>query len=336
MWKEKLREFIFEKDVDGNYNVDTEYIMGIWDIFPNLVPFKETDRGYAGQRWKIKNDIDKYKQENNSEMVRNKIMEFLEVIVEQSINEEAKSFIWPTMIKESNLNMIGEGVEEEEELWRVLYLIYTGVKFGSYIVNMDNIGDSGRKWLRNTLITSTVIMGRKGLDFKPIMERLKIRFNPASQPFFSTLVLLQFWAVKGLEDWRKYEGETNVEPWERIISEKFGADFGWSENTTLVIFGRETKGMYHVFPQSINLIKKWLNPENTTVEFLNSIVNISDQQLRELATKKREMLVYYLLRYHRINGELLSQIIEIKCNTELKKHRGIYGVAGAKQFYGIL
>ncbi|MEM3290405.1 MAG: hypothetical protein QW046_02705 [Candidatus Micrarchaeaceae archaeon] len=336
MWKEKIREFIFEKDLDGHYNVDTDYIKGIWDVFSNLVPLKETNTGYVGKRWKILKEIEKYEQEKNSEMVRNKIMEILEIIVDQYLNEEVKSFIWPTMIKEPNLNMIGEGVENEEDIWRVLYLIYTGVKFGNYIVNVDYIGDTGRRWLWNTLVTSTTIMGRKGLDFKPIMERLKISFNPLSQPFFATLVLLQFWAVKGMEDWRKGEGEVNVEPWKKIISEKFGVDFGWSENTTLVIFGRETKGLYQAFPQSINLIKKWLNPENATLEFLNSIVNISDQQLRDLAIKKREMLVYYLLRYHNINGELLSQIIEIKCNTELKKHRGIYGIAGAKQFYRIL
>lgn len=208
MWKEKLREFIFEKDAEGHYNVDTEYIMGFWDIFSNLVP-KNGRKRYPRMRLEIIKEIKRYEQEHNSEMVRNKIMEVLEVIVEQSLNEGVMSFIWPTVIAESNLNMGGEGIEKEEEIWRVLYLVYTGVgfgrydryrKYGRYIVNVDNIGDAGRKWLWKTLITSATIMGRNGLDFKPIMERLKIRFDPAAEPFFSTLALLQFWAIKGLED----------------------------------------------------------------------------------------------------------------------------------------
>lgn len=325
MWKEKLKEFICWKDSEGKYIVNVDYLSGIAQLFPNLKPRKPSKKRHTGERWKIWQGIENCTDED---IKREYFMQLLETIASQSMEEGFSSFTWPTMIQQSNLQLKGEKNPSEESIWKTLFLIYSSVKFGNYLVNLDNVSDNGRRWLWQTLVTSKVVLHGRA-DLTPIGRSLKVSLL-YSEPFFNTLALLGFWAKK------MYEERGKGESWQKYLQSRL-PQLGWTENTSLIIYGREEKGVYHSFPRLSNVVIYWLNPSMRLIEFLNSLVSRAGSKERELEGKEREKLVFYLFKYNHINGEILSKLIVMKSSRELSSKKGrAQDIYGAREFFSKL
>jgi hypothetical protein len=339
-WKEKLKEFMFMKDQDGMSIVPVEYILGISEIFPNMLPKKvPKDRSsYSYKRWEIWKQI-----QNTSDNSRKKelFLEFLECIVEQAMNEGSNSFIWPTIIgkdSESNLWMNGEKTPAPENLWETLFYTYSSIRFGKYLINFINVDDNWRKdiWLR--LITSKVLVSNsKTCDFSRICKKLKIWKLRDDEPFFNSLALMYYVFTEEFEN----DGHPAENGWRSFI-QQYLKKYKWGEDSGLIILGRETKGSVQIFSRLSSFVTYWLNPERNLVKFLDSLIMIPDikqssqNKKRERLGKEREKLVFYLLKYHQINGELLSKLVSIKVCEELNSEEKINGIYGAKGFFSSL
>ncbi|MGC8913532.1 MAG: hypothetical protein ACP5LE_06380 [Thermoplasmata archaeon] len=328
MWKEKFKEFIKWKDESGNYIVEIEYLLGIARGYPNLIPKKEPKDGSSKERWDIYQQILK---ENDKNAQRDKFVSFLECIVDESIQKGLSSFTWPTVIVAPNLWLDGENAPSKEDIWHVIYLTYSSVKFGNYLINLDYVSDAGRRWFWQTMVTSRVIAKEKS-DISPLRENLKVDAR-TSEPMYCSLCLLGF-LFRKIEEDEKQKEEKEMATWQKLLHQRYLSRLGWSDQTTLILFGREQKGIFYSFPRVIEIVK-WLDPSIKLIEFLNSLVLVVKDE-REVAGKEREKLVFYLFKYNHIYGELLEKLVTMKCNYELKKKGKIYGISGAKNFFSNL
>jgi hypothetical protein len=200
------------------------------------------------------------------------------------------------------------------------------------------VDDNWRKeiWLRH--ITSKVLVSNsKTCDFSPIRKKLKIWPLRYEEPFFNSLALMYYVFKEELEN----DGYPTGDGWRAFI-QQYLKKYKWSEDSGLIILGRETKGSVQIFSRLSSFVTYWLDPEGYLVEFLDSLIRIPDinqssqKKMRERLGKEREKLVFYLLKYHRINGELLSKLVSIKVCEELNSEGKINGIYGAKGFFSRL
>ena len=319
MWREKLIDFIRWDDVDIRYLYKTAQAV------PNLIPRRPSKKGYEMKRREIGERLSK-DLETSTGKAKEDFIELLDLIVEQTLEEGFSSLTWPTMIEEPNLSLVGEKEPTEEDVWRLLFLIYSSVRFGRYAINLDNVTDAGRKWLWTKLVTGKVILKERA-DLSPIREELHVDVRN-SEPMFVSLSLLGF-IVKRIEEELKGEEED--------IFAKFLPKLGWREDTSLVIFGRVGKGIFNVFPRVSKVVQRWLQPPEIILSYLNAFTNLRiEDKKKDLLRKEREKLIYYLLKYDHINGELLSKLTSLKCSYELEVKGGYRGIPKADKFFSML
>jgi hypothetical protein len=126
--------------------------------------------------------------------------------------------------------------------------------------------------------------------------------------------------------------------------DKLDREYKISDDTTLILFqlGREKKEI-HYFSKLTSFVRRWFKDyierredRPSLVTFLDSITTTSPSNKNlKLISSLREKLIFHLLKHNSINGELLSQLVTIRINDDMKSQKP-YGIFGAKQFFAKL
>jgi hypothetical protein len=287
--------------------------------------------------------IAKIRNQGTSAMV-DRIEDIITYLVNDATSKKRyTSSILPTIVSPQQAPNFWFRNEKEptmEEVYRLLYIILTGVYQGSYIVNLDNVDVSVREDFRNWLIKKNIVIFpgngiRGGINLKEIFNRLKIHGFPLSEFCFSLLILSYF------VGWLKYKMEIPkfIQEMEDIGLPPILSKIGIEDTATLVIFNlhRQKKEM-HIVPRLKDFIVKWYEEYLTGREdsifllsFLSSLY-VKHKDYRKIIDKIMNKFIYYLLREY-VNGELLVNMINIKIKYELKERKKRpYPIRKAKAF----
>jgi len=285
--------------------------------------------------------------------IRNKgfysFVEELEKVIDYLVNDAIKrrrytASILPTMISPQqapNFWFRNEKEPTKEEIYRLLYIVLTGLYRGNLIINLDNVATSLMRDFRKWLISKeTLILPEEkttgGLDPRKIINELNIHSFPLSE-FAFTLLLSSYFSK-----WLKDEIERKTE-WKRKM-EELGlsstlSDAGIDDAVTLIVCNiHRQKKEIHVFSRFKEFILRWygdfLNNKAESIDlilFLSSIY-VRHKDYRKISEKMMDKFVYYLLRGY-ISGELLVNLINLKIKYELKERKGSpHSIQKAKEF----
>ncbi len=314
-WKKRLEDFVFKEDTDGNFVVDMRYMQGIVRTLAGRA-LRNWLQGERGRYWReMEKQIGR-----DEEGARESFMNFIGAIAESIISKGYSSFFLPTIVGEKNLYFSGEEEPAEEIVWKILYLSYTSVKFGNALVNFDYISDEGRAVIWHILTTDRVIIENR-TDMRPIKKRLNIKLR-ASKEFFNTFSLLAFLREKV----RREMEHDNM--W--LACRK---KYGFNDMTSIIMMRRkQTKGEYYVFSYLSSLFQKWL--DQRIVAFFDSFTNISGARRKDVEhiSEEREKLIFHLLKYKEIPGELLAKLTGLKIEHESGRERH-YGIRNTNFFF---
>jgi len=139
------------------------------------------------------------------EEVEGKTQEILEFIVKKALIEGYNTLVVPCMISKYQAPnfYIQDENPREEELWRFLYLLLTGIHGRDYVLNLDNASDEllndFRAWLvnKNYIILSSEY---SGLNFGELFSSLNVPRAVLLEEFIVSFLLLscfaKFWKDK--------------------------------------------------------------------------------------------------------------------------------------------
>lgn len=231
----------------------------------------------------------------------------------------------------------------KDEAYKWLYLLITGLIYQDKIVNLDNISYDLQEDFRRFLIDENFLILRKekqkriGINlsrFREIFEKITL---PSNKEFVFGLQILSMFA-----HWIKSKAPKRI----KIISEMglqdLFRDLTLNEETALVIFvvPRTKKSMYF-FPRINTVILKWFGKYITHEEKIPAILEvlsslyIHDKKYRDRCGDLINKFTYYLLNGY-VNGELLSNLINIKTSYSLKEKQRVYGVKSIDEVYKLL
>lgn len=338
----------------------------------------ETNRKYAlpivkrllQQRFRSGYYIVKGKIKVKESELENNILNIFEALIDKSVGEDRKydASLIPTIISIDNAPnfYIGKESPTEEEVYRFLYLIISGIYRGSYIVNLDNVNEKIRDDFRKYLINEKILIlpsekEEGGVDLQKMMDSIGIKVIPHLDRFIYSFILLSSFVT-----WLK-EMYVDESEWKELDKE-LGAssileEVGINEDVTLVVCylpeqkkdksrrkkrkkkeskKEKSKKEIYFFPRLKSLISKWygdylIGKEDSPfiVDFIFSTY-VSDKDYRELSSSLLNKFLYYFLNGY-VNGELLSKLINLKISYELKKKtKQIYGFSNASRFFSEL
>jgi len=285
--------------------------------------------------------------------IRNKgfysFVEELERIIDYLVNDSIKkrrytASILPTMISPQqapNFWFKNEKEPTKEEIYRLLYIILTGLYRGNLVINLDNIDSllisDFREWLisKETLILPEEKVAG-GLDTSKIMSELNIRSFPLSE--FGFTLLLSSYFSKWLKEGIKMKTEWKQKMEELGLPSTL-SDAGINDTATLIVCNlhRQKKEM-HIFSRFKEFILRWygdfLRNKTESIDlilFLSSIY-VRHKDYREISEKMMDKFIYYLLRGS-ISGELLVNLVNLKVKYELKERKGSpYPIQKVREF----
>lgn len=280
--------------------------------------------------------IAKIRNRGPAEMA-DRIHEIVGYLVDDAIEEKRyTSSILPTIVSPQlapNFWFKDEKEPTREEIYRLLYLILTGLYRGSYIVNLDNAAPPLREDFRKSLIQEAIIIFPEGgigggVDVKKMFMHLRLGRFPIKEFGFTLLILSCF--ARWLKS--KIEKPEFLKRIEEIGLLQVMPDLGVDDSISLVFFDipRQKKEM-HIFPRLKDFIVKWyydylMGAEDIDLLIFLSSLYITDRNYQEISDSLMNKFIYYLLRGY-INGELLTNIINIKVRYELKERkRRIYPI----------
>ncbi len=267
--------------------------------------------------------------------IEGRIREILEFIVRKALFEGYNALVIPCIIsKEQAPNFyVGDDMPREEELWRFLYLLITGIHCRDYVLNLENapvdIATDFRDWLINK---NYIIIGSEnaGLNINQVLLNMEIPRGLPLEEFILGFIFLSYFAKFWKDEKEKRE----------IAREIGKAVSAIPDDMSLVVFvlSRQKKRMY-IFPRLKETFIKYYwdfficdDVVPSVSKFLFSLY-IADKDYQETSLHLLNKLLYYLLQGH-VNGELLSRNIELKVSYELKKKREKkYGIQKAIQFF---
>lgn len=269
------------------------------------------------------------------EEIEEKIQEILEFIVKKALIEGYSTLVVPCMISKYQAPnfYIQDETPREEELWRFLYLLLTGMHGHDYVLNLDNVSDEllsdFRTWLlnKNYVILSSE---HSGLNFGELLSSLNIPRAVLLEEFIVSFLLLSCFA----KFWKEKQDEMKFAEIQGEIFAKV------SDDMTFIVFvlSRQKKKMF-IFPRMKEILTRYYEDFFESSESIPSISRfifslcIADKDYREKSSKLLNKLLYYMLQGY-INGELLSRTIELKDGYELKKkNKRVYGILSASQFF---
>ena len=268
----------------------------------------------------------------------------IKYIVEESSIKKRRytATIVPTIItpeQAPNFWFKNEKMPEENEIYRFLFLLLTGLYFRNYVINLDNIDLSLLESFRDHLINEELFIlpaeGKLGgINLRKLFSELKIRL-PATKfsIAFSVISYFVVWfkSQKRLSDMKEKIIEMGL-PW--VLSEN-----GINDDVTLIIFNihRQKKEMY-IIPRFKDFIIRWYEDylsgrDNSYFlpQFISSLY-INHKDYREISSSLIDKFIYYLLRGY-VNGELLINMINLKIKYELEKgDKRINPISGINRF----
>ncbi|MEM4312118.1 MAG: hypothetical protein QXX95_06995 [Nitrososphaerales archaeon] len=215
----------------------------------------------------------------------------------------------------------GPDLQEGE---KALYLLLSSVRFRNTLLNLDNIKEEGRKKFREYLVTEA------DNPLIRIVRELGL-WSRNVGPFYLSLIAICYWLYKIKMNLKKSFRELMT-------------DWGFDDDTTLLIFelGKKKKEV-HYFSRISNFILRWFEgyfemekelPPLLT--FLESLTRVTSKKINpEFVVEIREKLVFHLLKYHEINGELLSRLVNLKVEDSLSSKK-VYGIVSASDFFAEL
>ncbi|MEM5847326.1 MAG: hypothetical protein QXE97_04540 [Candidatus Aenigmatarchaeota archaeon] len=302
------------------------------------------------QRLRKGHYIIKGKMKVHESELENNMLHIFESLIEKCVREDKKydASLIPTIISPDQAPNFYLGRENptEDEIYRFLYLIISGIYRGEYIVNLDNVDERVRSNFRKYLINEKLLIfpsdkEKGGIDLKKLMNAIGIKVVPPLNEFIYSFILISSfvtWIKKEsleIENWKKQAEELGIPS----LLEKIGI----RDDVALVIcyLPKQKKEMYFV-PKLKSFISKWYGGYLTGREDYPFIVKfifstyIPDKQYRELSSSLLNKFLYYFLNGY-VNGELLDKLINLKISYELKeKTRKVYGFSKAKEFFSKL
>lgn len=291
------------------------------------------------------------------EELEDRLLEIFTFLAEKSIkNRTYDSSIIPTTISQiqaPNFYFSNECLNEEE-IFRILYLIFSGIYYEDYVVNIDNVEESIRQSFREYLINEKLLIFDKkdsktkvGIDTRKLLTEIgvktSVKFVKGSKEFiFSFLILSAFveWIRRKTIEIEKKQKIMKFLDLPYLLKE-----LKISDDIQLVIFvlSKEKKKIYFI-PKVKNIIIKWygnyLTGEEDHISIAKFIFSnyISHKDYNKTSLSLLNKFLYYFLSGH-VNGELLNKLINLKISYELRsKNNRVFGFPyrSAKNFFRYL
>lgn len=279
--------------------------------------------------------------------IEEKAQEIVEFMVRKALLEGYNSLVVPSIVSRDqapNFYFIQEK-PQEDEVWYLLSLLLTGIHTGIlgkgkqryvYILNFVNVPEEllsdFREWLRNKnqIILTNV---RSGLNFNEIFITLNLPKGIPFEEFIIAFIFLSCFAKFWKEKWQ-----------EKRLATEFGKKLtALPQDSSLVlhVLSRQKKKLY-IFPKLGEILVNYYDDFFTSDDLIPSIsrfvfsLYIADKDYKEKSAKLLNKFLYYMLE-GKINGELLSNAIEMKTTYELKKKdEKVYGLLYASKFFAKL
>jgi hypothetical protein len=267
-----------------------------------------------------------FKKLTIKESFENEFKELINQFVQKKIKEaNFSSSIIPTMLSDSvaknfYLNLKSNRYPiEKNEIYFWLFHITSGIFYRNYVFNI--ISSKPGEWVlflkefKNKALEAGLINSEKGLDKDILKDYLGLKRITLEIDNLVVLYILAFFAKIFLEENKELE--------------ELGIDDA-SVGILVEIVPGSKKKIY--FYTKINRFIKnvfYANEEFTT-DFIRTIESLItyDKNYKDLSLKFVNNLLYHLLKYQRLNGEMLYKAIDLKINS-LKHQKRI------KSFYKI-
>jgi hypothetical protein len=241
----------------------------------------------------------------------------------------------PTVISQEQAPnfRIKETMPKEDELWKFLHLILTGLHSRELVVNLDGVSPDLSREFRNRLIREEYLVCRKqfvGLDTGKILHEMKAPAVPVEgYPFIFSFLILAYFA-KFWQDIKKESNKIAGLPKEWLISEYPPL----KDDATLVVFTlHRGENQMYAFSRLHSLMSRWFTEFHdgipVIVRFVFSLY-IADRKYRDESVATLNKFLYYLLRGE-VNGELLNRLVVDKVSFELQNQK-VYGIASTSEF----
>jgi hypothetical protein len=315
-WKQMVEKFVLDEE-----HIE---IAQLRDIIGLLISRREIPRV-------LENGYDDFFQQNHRSSLLG--------ILDYCSNTEYDTRLFPPIIgRDSGPNLWIKGERDKpspQESWKSIYLLLSSVNLNNILISIDNLSMEGRDAWRTSLQSEAS---------KPFHERVTIdlkirsRYTNWSPSFIALLVMSYFvYRVRG----EIGESEWGGERFREILQE----DYGFTDHTTLIVFndleGRKKKEVNY-YSKLVSFINRWFGDyiagkenRSSLLTFLDSVASISSSKKKlRLMSNIREKLIFELLKFGKINGSLLSKLIDMRLQEDLKGRQ--FQIAAARGFYKIL
>jgi len=235
---------------------------------------------------------------------------------EEDIKTKNKSHfstsIFPTLISENEaknfyLNLKSNRYPiEENEIYFWLFHITSGIFYRNYVFNI--ISSKPGKWVlflkefKNKALEVGLINSERGLDKDILKDYLGLKRITLEIDNLVVFYVLAFFA--------KIFSEENEE------LEELGIDDASVGILVEIVHGSKNKIYFYT---KINRFIKnvFYADEEFTIDFIKTIESLItyDKNYKDLSLKFVNNLLYHLLKYQRLNGEMLYKVIDLKINS---------------------
>jgi hypothetical protein len=258
-----------------------------------------------------------FKKLTIKESFENEFKELINQFVQKNVEEaNFSSSIIPTMLSDSvaknfYLNLKSNRYPiEENEIYFWLFHITSGIFYRNYVFNI--ISSKPGEWVlflkefKNKALEAGLINSERGLDKDILKDYLGLKRIILEIDNLVVLYILAFFAKIFLEENEELE--------------QLGIDDASVGILVEIVPGSKNKIYFYT---KINRFIKnvFYADEEFTTDFIRTIESLItyDKNYKELSLKFVNDLLYYLLKYQRLNGEMLYKIIDLKINS--LKHR---------------
>ena len=267
-----------------------------------------------------------FKKLTIEESFENEFKKLINKFVQKNVEEaNFSSSIIPTMLSDSvaknfYLNLKSNRYPiEENEIYFWLFHITSGIFYRNYVFNI--ISSKPGKWVlflkefKNKALEAGLINSERGLDKDILKDYLGLKRITLEIDNLVVLYILAFFAKIFLEK-----------------NEEF-AELGIDDASVaiLVEIVPGSKNKIYFYTKINRFIKNVFYADREfTTDFIRTIESLitDDKNYKELSFKFVNDLLYYLLKYQRLNGEMLYKVIDLKIDS-LKHQKRI------KPFYKI-
>jgi|YelNatPaOPRAMG01_1025707.scaffolds.fasta_scaffold13835_2 hypothetical protein len=276
------------------------------------------------------------------EAFADKIHDVIEYLVNDAINNKRYTVsIIPTVVSPElapNFWFRNEKEPTENEVYRYLYILLTGLYQGNYVVNLDNVDTLTMENFRDFLVKKAILLEDEawmGINIKKVLLGLGIRKFPLTEFGFSLLMVSYF--VSWIKE-RTHEDLKWIEKINTIGLSSALTELGIEDTIALVTFNiHKQKKEMHITPRLKDFVIKWyenfLAGKEEHAYFLSflSSIYVTHKNYRKVADPLMNKFIYYLLRGY-VNGELLGDIVNLKIKYELKENIRPFPIQRVNEF----